>query len=411
MEEFQYDKLIRDDGSFSIWNVHDKENNQYVLKTASKENINVKSSVELRREYDIQLLMSTKSERFLKPERYIEEINFTGILWKRKTKLLYLDDYIKNTQTIIQESFLQIAKKIAKGFHELHSEGIMHKNIQSQNFMIDPKTLAIYIIGLEKATYWKEVIIYKCNENEEIKLSPKLYQYISPEQTGKTRNPIDFRSDLYSMGIVFYEMLSGKAPFTAISNETALLFAHISVEIPPLHCLKDLQNFVSPVIGDIIDKLLKKDINRRYQSAFGLLKDLESCNAYLDVKLKSLKRRGSLNLLLNEKQTGKDKKVDQEEIQRRSSFAVVEEDFYDQIEKIKAIHKNQLSNIDGDDDKTCVMKLGEKDSRSFLSAPSKMYGIVDNIGEIYKNYLSCKSNKHSFTTLIEGLSGSGKTTL
>src|SRR4029077_16589406 len=102
--------------------------------------------------------------------------------------------------------------------------------------------------------------------------------YMAPEQTGRMNRSIDSRSDLYSMGVVLYEMLTGTLPFTA-SDPMELVHAHIARQpVRPHERSKDIPG---PVSG-IVMKLLAKTAEERYQTAAGVERDLRRCLAEFD---------------------------------------------------------------------------------------------------------------------------------
>ena len=396
---FTFVKLITETATFSVWEVKDKDDTPYIIKRL-KDRSDVQSFVQLRREYDLLILMSAACSHFLKPLKYIEGQFSASILWP-KEPLVSLREFL-HSQPLSQSVFLNIARQLTKGLYELHSKGIMHRNINSENILIDPPNVRVYISGLECATYWKE----QTTQSTTNVPTSDSFQYMSPEQTGKIERPVDFRSDLYSLGIVFYEILSGQPPFIEITSPMALLYAHVGVEIPPLHLLSDLMNPVSPVVGHIVQKLLQKDIDNRYQSAYGLLHDISSCGDFLDVLPRTQRRRSSLSLLLRESKTLKQKSSE-----RRYSMATVtqETDLMEQLEQIRCLQATQPVITPGED--PYVMELGCKDKRSFLSTSSKHYGLEENIALITRSYNNCGVSRHSFSVLIEGYAGSGKTTL
>ena len=97
--------------------------------------------------------------------------------------------------------------------------------------------------------------------------------YISPEQTGRINRAIDYRTDLYSAGVTFYRMLTGELPF-ATRDPMELVYAHLAKQpVPPVK----LDPSLPEVVSSIVMKLLSKDAEDRYKSAFGLRVDLEKC--------------------------------------------------------------------------------------------------------------------------------------
>ena len=97
--------------------------------------------------------------------------------------------------------------------------------------------------------------------------------YIAPEQTGRMNRGLDYRSDFYSLGITFYELLTNKLPFET-TDPMELVHCHIAQEPLPVH---ELIPDMSLTVSNIISKLLAKTPEERYQSAWGIKADLETC--------------------------------------------------------------------------------------------------------------------------------------
>jgi predicted ATPase len=97
--------------------------------------------------------------------------------------------------------------------------------------------------------------------------------YTSPEQTGRISNRVVFPSDLYSLGIVFYEMLAGRLPYYS-DDPLELIHSHLAKEAPGVH---ELNSAIPIVLSNIIAKLTFKEPEKRYQTSSGLLADLEKC--------------------------------------------------------------------------------------------------------------------------------------
>ena len=97
--------------------------------------------------------------------------------------------------------------------------------------------------------------------------------YTSPEQTGRISHRVDFSSDLYSLGITCYKLLTGQLPFFS-TDPLELIHSHLAEEASPVH---ELNSGVPPVLSKVIAKLMLKQPEKRYQSASGLLADLMRC--------------------------------------------------------------------------------------------------------------------------------------
>jgi predicted ATPase len=165
--------------------------------------------------------------------------------------------------------FLPLAIQIANSLDEIHAANIIHKDINPSNIVFNPDTNQLKIIDFGIASRLKrEKTTLKNPEHLEGTLA-----YISPEQTGRINRSIDYRTDLYSLGVTFYEMLTGQQPF----NSTDLLeLVHCHIAKTPVPVCEINPN-VPHVLSDIVIKLMAKNAEERYQSAVGLKFDLETC--------------------------------------------------------------------------------------------------------------------------------------
>jgi len=168
---------------------------------------------------------------------------------------------------------LKIALQAAQILGELHHQKIIHRNINSYNILINPATGEVRLIDFSLASRFSIQMDYSGNPD----VLPGNLSYISPEQTGRMNRIVDYRSDLYSLGVVLYEMLAGVLPFES-NDALALIHAHIAKTPRPL---KALNPGIPSIVSDIVLKLMAKNAEDRYQSAAGLYADLERCLAYL----------------------------------------------------------------------------------------------------------------------------------
>ncbi|MDY6905913.1 MAG: AAA family ATPase [Thermodesulfobacteriota bacterium] len=170
--------------------------------------------------------------------------------------------------------FLEIATTLADILGRLHQKNIIHKDIKPHNILINADTRKIKLtdFGISKLITQADEAIYSPDVIE------GTLKYISPEQTGRMNRRVDYRTDLYSLGITFYEMLTGGLPFAA-ADPMELIHAHMAR--PPVP-LATVNNGIPVVLSEIVQKLMAKSAEDRYQNAFGLLHDLTRCRETMD---------------------------------------------------------------------------------------------------------------------------------
>ncbi len=171
---------------------------------------------------------------------------------------LSLDTLLKeNTLNITH--FLSISIKLASIIQQLHSRQMIHKHIHPANVLIRMKPFEVKLTGQDTT-----------HNDKNILLPGPLAHYISPEQTGRLNRDVDKRSDLYSLGVLFYQMLTQSLPFE-LQDPADLVHAHLA-KIPKQPI--ELNSKIPRLLSDIVMKLLEKNPESRYQSAFGLKEDL-----------------------------------------------------------------------------------------------------------------------------------------
>ena len=185
--------------------------------------------------------------------------------------------------------FLLIAIRMTQIISDIHSAQIIHKDINPSNFIYNAENRQLKLIDFEISN-----VLTHDNQAENPYLLEGSLHYISPEQTGRVNWSVDFRSDLYSLGATFYQLLSGTPPFVS-DDPLELVHAHLAKMPTPVHEI-EVQSFglydkVSPQLSQIIMKLLAKKPEHRYQSAWALLTDLKKCreNIQSDGSIKPFK--------------------------------------------------------------------------------------------------------------------------
>jgi serine/threonine protein kinase len=167
---------------------------------------------------------------------------------------------------------LRIGLGIARGLARIHASRIVHRDIKPDNVLLDSQHDAVVIADFGSAAELPEHA--RTLPVSDITGTPS---YVSPEQTGRMGAGCDFRSDLYSLGVTLYELVTGTLPFES-TELIELVSCHLS-KVPELPDARVPS--VPNVLSAIIMKLLGKSPAARYQSAQGLAADLERCLATL----------------------------------------------------------------------------------------------------------------------------------
>ena len=162
--------------------------------------------------------------------------------------------------------FLRFAVGLAAALGKLHQQGLIHKDIKPANILVDSARGAVWLTGFGIASRLPR----ERQPAEPPEMIAGTLAYMAPEQTGRMNRSIDSRSDLYSLGVTFYEMLTGALPFKA-SDPMEWVHCHIARQpVPP----SDRVPSVPAQLSAIVLKLLAKTAEDRYQTAVGLTFDL-----------------------------------------------------------------------------------------------------------------------------------------
>jgi len=242
--------------------------------------------------------------RYLQSDGVVEAYD---LIPYQRTLVIVLEDFggqslhnLTQNQALAIAEFLPIAINITKTLGEIHHHQIIHKDINLANIVFNPDTQQLKIIDFGIATQLTR-------ENPTLK-NPNVLEgtlpYISPEQTGRMNRSLDYRTDFYSLGVSFYKLLMGELPF--ITNDALeLVHCHIAKMpqalggrrnrplTPPrrgtgIHSQLLFPEGTHPqplpggekipeMVGKIVMKLMAKNAEDRYQSAWGIQADLENC--------------------------------------------------------------------------------------------------------------------------------------
>jgi predicted ATPase/tRNA A-37 threonylcarbamoyl transferase component Bud32 len=249
--------------------IRESDQKPVVIKLLRNEYPSFSEIVQFRNQYtitknlDITGVVKTYSLETCNNSYALVMEDFGGISLKR-----WLQN-VKSLHVTSLQDFLIIAIQITTILDQLHRNRIIHKDIKPANILINPKTKQIKLIDFSISS----LLPRETGQLQNLNILEGTLAYISPEQTGRMNRGIDYRTDFYSLGVTFYELLTGKLPFIG-DDLMELVHCHIA-KTPPF--VNETNKNITLIISDILAKLLAKNAEDRYQSALGLKYDLETC--------------------------------------------------------------------------------------------------------------------------------------
>ncbi len=265
-------ELINENNCFELYKGCDiNDQAPVIIKVLKEETFDSAIVSDFMREYAITRNLDI--EGILKPVKADQSEHVFALIFE-DIGAVTLREHLKKQPVGIVD-FVDIAVGIAEIIEKIHASRVIHRSLNPDNILIKPDTGKIYITDFCNAVQF-------FNHSNQVAPSALVCpagspEYMPPEQTGRVEIFMDRRSDLYSLGVIFYEMLTGTLPFKA-NNPTEWAYAHLTQKPTPPHQVNDA---IPPAISDIITKLLNKNPDERYQSAYGLLCDLRECKSQL----------------------------------------------------------------------------------------------------------------------------------
>ncbi|MCU7922835.1 MAG: diguanylate cyclase [Candidatus Thiodiazotropha sp. (ex Dulcina madagascariensis)] len=244
---------------------HREDGRPVILKTLRSEYPGQRELDRLRVEYE--------NAKGLDDDNIIKVIGYEE---RGKTATLVLEDFggtsidrILSVERPGLEDCLHIALKVAQAMETLHARQMVHKDINPSNIVWNRESNEVKLIDMGFAAVLPA--------GRAMPFSPDVVEgtlaYISPEQTGRINRLLDYRSDLYSLGVSLYELVTGQPPFST-DDAMELVHAHIARQPVPPHVMDPA---IPEGLSAVIMKLLAKTAEERYQSSYGLRHDLEAC--------------------------------------------------------------------------------------------------------------------------------------
>jgi hypothetical protein len=169
---------------------------------------------------------------------------------------------------------LDLAIGLAQTLGAIHEMGIVHKDVTPNNILVSPDLDDIRLIDFGIASE----LASEQPSNAMVAELAGSFAYMSPEQSGRMNRRLDYRSDFYSLGVTLFEVLTGTLPFDA-DHALGWIQCHVAQPAP---AASERDRSVPTPVSAIVQKLMAKNAEDRYQSAFGLIADLERCRDQLD---------------------------------------------------------------------------------------------------------------------------------
>jgi predicted ATPase/signal transduction histidine kinase/tRNA A-37 threonylcarbamoyl transferase component Bud32 len=258
-------KIYQGDKTIVYRGYRTQDNQPVIIKVLQSHYSDAKKVAKFHHEYEITKNLDLAG--IIKPYELLKHKN---------TWVLILEDIqgdslktLLATQKLELVTFLPIAIKLAGNLGELQAHNIIHKDIKPANIIVNLKTGQVKLTDFSISSRLSLETPTISHSN----LLEGTLAYMSPEQTGRMNRVLDYRTDFYSLGIVFYEILVGHPPF---QNQDAMELVHSHIAKRPTPPYK-LNPLVPRALSHIVMKLLAKTAEARYQSAEGLQIDLTHC--------------------------------------------------------------------------------------------------------------------------------------
>jgi PAS domain S-box-containing protein len=240
-----------------------------ILKILAETHPSAERLARFKREYEITASLNTNAEADKKIDGVVAAYSLENLnnRWVIVLENIDAQDLGKTNSGIWQVAdFFNLALQIVDTLGQVHARKIIHKDINPSNIIVNASSRQAKLIDFGLSTFLPHETVTQMNPAG----MEGTLAYVSPEQTGRMNRSVDYRSDYYSLGVTFYELLTGKLPFEE-REPLALMYSHLARQARPLHLLND---HIPLSLSDIVLKLMSKNAEDRYQSAFGLKADL-----------------------------------------------------------------------------------------------------------------------------------------
>lgn len=254
---------------YAVYRAQSSSHESLILKTCATDSNSTSLISGLKCEF--QLLQSLNLDGVSKAITF-EQNQLSPLLVLEDAGDEHLGEILSNERLALDDFFI-MALSLCETVLNMHDSGVVHGRLSPENIINNSEKASLTIVDFDKAI--------STNSKAETERAPldsiELLSYAAPEVSGRTTWSVDTRSDLYGLGAIFYHALTGSPPF-ASQDPLELIHAHLSrLPVSP----ERLNEKVPRVLSEIILKLLSKSPADRYQSALGLLHDLQTCKTII----------------------------------------------------------------------------------------------------------------------------------
>ncbi len=225
----------------------------------------------LRREFE--LVSAIQDSAVVEPVAYEADLELPAVIYADFGGAALSEAFAEKRSGWPCLDFLDVAIRMAEILQVIHNHGVIHQDVKPANIIYNSQTGEVRFTDFGIAV----------RRDGAFGTMPSLRMrgtlaYMAPEQSGRMNRAIDHRADLYSLGVTFYEGLTGRLPFEISDDALEMIHRHIAVRPADPH---SLNSAVPETVSAVVMKLLAKDAEDRYQSAHGLVQDLRECRQRL----------------------------------------------------------------------------------------------------------------------------------
>ena len=248
--------------------VREHDNLTVVLKYPRPETASIDEITRYHKEFDT--LSRVQSDRIIAVLDVIEQDGLPVLVMEHFAHSS-LSERLSHGPLTIQQA-ITLTENIAKGLDEIHAFNVIYKNISTNNILCSEDLSEIRFIEFGFASFQNVALPPEPND-----ILEGAIDYVSPEQTGRMNRAVDYRSDIYSLGILFYQLLTGQLPFSS-PDDLELIFQHLAgTPEPP----SSLNSDIPLAVDKIVLKLIAKAPEERYQSTYAIISDLNQVKLLL----------------------------------------------------------------------------------------------------------------------------------